>query len=86
LKLATPAVSAKLSWRTPHRLDLAGRTDNGLKLYVLRHDPQAHTCPTFENLQIDLKQKAPSCWAFAEPSDRLEPSTSSLHEREEGVD
>jgi Endonuclease NucS len=37
-----------------------------------------HTCPTFENLQIDLKQKVPSCWAFAEPSDGLEPSTPSL--------
>jgi hypothetical protein len=41
-----------------------------------------HTCPTFENLQVDPKQKAPLSGAFAKSSDGLEPSTpSSYHER-----
>jgi hypothetical protein len=30
------------------------------------------------NLQVDVNTKAPTCGAFAEPSDGLEPSTPSL--------
>jgi hypothetical protein len=34
--------------------------------------------PTFGNMQVDPREKAPISGAFAEPSDGLEPSTPSL--------
>jgi len=37
-----------------------------------------HTHRTRLNLQVDVNTKAPTCGAFAEPSDGLEPSTPSL--------
>ena len=37
-----------------------------------------HTHRTFDAEQVDLNEKAPTCGAFAEPSDGLEPSTPSL--------
>ena len=37
-----------------------------------------HTHRTFNNEQVGLNEKAPTCGAFAEPSDGLEPSTPSL--------
>jgi hypothetical protein len=37
-----------------------------------------HTHRTFTLEQVDLNKKAPTCGAFAEPSDGLEPSTASL--------
>ncbi len=39
---------------------------------------QLHTPRTRLNLQVDRNGKAPTCGAFAEPSDGLEPSTPSL--------
>ena len=37
-----------------------------------------HIHRTFDEQQVDLNEKAPTCGAFAEPSDGLEPSTPSL--------
>ena len=37
-----------------------------------------HTHRTFDEEQVKLNEKAPTCGAFAEPSDGLEPSTPSL--------
>src|SRR5438034_9252380 len=37
-----------------------------------------HTHRTFDGEQVSLNEKAPTCGAFAEPSDGLEPSTPSL--------
>ena len=37
-------------------------------------------------VQVEAKEVAPFCGAFAEPSDGLEPSTPPYHERGEGVD
>jgi len=37
-----------------------------------------HTYRTLGQEQVDLNEKAPTCGAFAEPSDGLEPSTPSL--------
>ena len=37
-----------------------------------------HTHRTLGKEQVDLNEKAPTCGAFAEPSDGLEPSTPSL--------
>jgi hypothetical protein len=37
-----------------------------------------HIHRTFDVEQVDLNEKAPTCGAFAEPSDGLEPSTPSL--------
>jgi hypothetical protein len=37
-----------------------------------------HTYRTFALEQVELNRKAPTCGAFAEPSDGLEPSTPSL--------
>jgi hypothetical protein len=37
-----------------------------------------HTHRTFDAQQVELNEKAPTCGAFAEPSDGLEPSTPSL--------
>src|SRR5207248_6043076 len=37
-----------------------------------------HTHRTFNNEQVGLNEKAPTCGAFAEPSDGLEPSTPSI--------
>jgi hypothetical protein len=37
-----------------------------------------HTYRTFDEEQVDLNAKTPTCGAFAEPSDGLEPSTPSL--------
>jgi hypothetical protein len=37
-----------------------------------------HTHRTFDKDQVHLNEKAPTCGAFAEPSDGLEPSTPSL--------
>jgi len=37
-----------------------------------------HTHRMFDEEQVGLNEKAPTCGAFAEPSDGLEPSTPSL--------
>jgi hypothetical protein len=37
-----------------------------------------HIYRTFDDEQVVLNEKAPTCGAFAEPSDGLEPSTPSL--------
>ena len=37
-----------------------------------------HTHRTCDEEQVDLNENAPTCGAFAEPSDGLEPSTPSL--------
>jgi hypothetical protein len=39
-----------------------------------------YTHRTRLNLQVDLNIKAPTCGAFAEPSDGLEPSTPPYHD------
>jgi hypothetical protein len=40
-----------------------------------------HIHRTFDDEQVVLNEKAPTCGAFAEPSDGLEPSTPSLARR-----
>ena len=53
--------------------DVAGKSFSTRKLHK-----RLHTHRTFDKEQVDLNEKAPTCGAFTEPSDGLEPSTPSL--------
>src|SRR4051794_10082960 len=48
------------------------------RLFDAKLHKRLHTHCTFDEEQVVLNGKAPTCGAFAEPSDGLEPSTRSL--------
>src|SRR2546423_7795035 len=51
---------------------------HGFGLSTSRLHDGLHTRPTFNEEQVALNEKEPTCGAFVEPSDGLEPSTPSL--------
>jgi hypothetical protein len=67
--------------------DAAKHEQTSLRQWIwnLKAPQTAPYHPTLALEQADLKKKAPICGAFAEPSDGLEPSTSSLPWRFRGV-
>ena len=71
--------NAALSWSgrrvLAERVVIGGWTPSTRKLHK-----RLHTLRTLGQEQVDLNEKAPTCGAFAEPSDGLEPSTPPYHQ------
>jgi hypothetical protein len=68
-------VRARRAWNAaPPRV--TARLESELRARKLHK--RLHTHRTFDEEQVALNAKAPTCGAFAEPSDGLEPSTPSL--------
>jgi hypothetical protein len=55
-----------------------GRSPDKREFSTRKLHKRLHTRRTMLILQVELNEKAPTCAAFVEPSDGLEPSTPSL--------